>query len=259
VKKILIVLIGMPVLFWSVWIVFPKKIIQSIIETSLTDRRINVEVRDIQKGLFYDFRVGDMVVKGFGGELVSLRNIHGRINPLGLARLCLELSIDGYAGPGDISGRMDFNANGAQAAFAFKNVRINDMSLFKRAGIKGTGTVSGRFSIVGDKGHIEFVTADASFEPSLLSGIKVPLNLFQSISGSVDVRGNIIYITSISLQGKDVNARLKGNIRANTMDLTMEVMPGRTFLENPLFLNEFDRYKVSPGYYVIPLRGGLSI
>ncbi len=249
----------MPVLFWSVWIVFPEKVIQSIVENSVTDGRINVEVRDIQKGLFYNFRVGDLVVKGFGGELVSLRNIHGRINPLGLARLRLELSIDGGVGPGDISGRMDFNAGGTQAVFEFKNVRMNDMPLFKRAGIKGTGTVSGRFSLAGDKGHMEFITADASFEPSLRSGIKVPLNLFQSISGSIDVRENIMYITSIYLEGKDVNARLKGNIKANTMDLTMELMPGRTFIENPLFLNEFDRYKVSPGYYLIPVRGDLSL
>jgi hypothetical protein len=87
----------------------------------------------------------------------------------------------------------------------------------------------------------------------------VPLNLFQSISGSIDVRENVMHITSISLEGKDVNARLKGNIKANTMDLTMELMPGRSFIENPLFLNEFDRYKVSPGYYVIPVRGDLSL
>jgi hypothetical protein len=117
VKKILIVLIGMPVFFCSVWLVFPEKVIQSIVENSVTDRRINVEVRDIQKGLFYNFRVGDLVVKGFGGELVSLRNIHARINPLGLARMRLELSIDGGVGPGDISGRMDFKAGGTQAAF----------------------------------------------------------------------------------------------------------------------------------------------
>lgn len=258
-KKILIVFIVIPVLFWSAWIAFPEKTIQSIIESSVTDRRITLDVRGLQKGLFYNCRVEDLVVKGFGGELVSLKNIHARINPLGLARLRLELSIDGGIGPGDISGRTDFNASGAQAVFEFKNVRINDMSLFKRAGIKGTGTVSGRFLLAGDKGHIEFVTADASFEPSFLSGIKVPLNLFQRISGSIDVRENIMHITSISLEGKDVNARLKGNINANIMNLTMELMPGSTFLENPLFLNEFDKYKVSPGYYVIPVRGDLSL
>jgi len=42
------------------------------------------------------------------------------------------------------------------------------------------------------------------------------------------------------------------------MDLNMELMPGRSFIENPLFNMEMDRYRVSPGYYVIPVRGNLS-
>jgi type II secretion system protein N len=259
VKKILIVLIGVPFLFWSVWIAFPEKTIQSIMENSVADRRISMEVRDIQKGLFYNFRVGNLVVKGFGGELVSLKNIHGRINPLGVARLRLELSIDGGIGSGDISGHINFSTDRTQAVFDFQDVSINDMPLFKLAGIKGTGAVSGRFSLAGDKGRIEFATANASFEPALFSGVGVPLNLFHSISGSIDMGENIIYMTSVSLEGKDVNARLKGAIKDNVMDLVMELMPRKAFLENPLFLTEVDKYKVSPGYYMIPVRGYLSL
>jgi hypothetical protein len=40
--------------------------------------------------------------------------------------------------------------------------------------------------------------------------------------------------------------------------MTMEVMPGKSFLENPFFLAELERYKISPGYYRIPVRGNLS-
>ena len=85
------------------------------------------------------------------------------------------------------------------------------------------------------------------------------MNLFHSISGSIDIGENIIHITSVSLEGKDVNARLKGAIKDNIMDLIVELMPRKAFLENPLFLNEVDKYKVSPGYYVIPVRGYLSM
>jgi hypothetical protein len=35
----------------------------------------------------------------------------------------------------------------------------------------------------------------------------------------------------------------------------MEVMPQKLFLENPLFLSQVDGYRVSPGYYVIPVKG----
>jgi type II secretion system protein N len=259
VKKVLVVLVAIPVLFWAVWMVIPEKTIRSIIENSVRAERIGLEVRGVQKGLFYNFKIEDLVVKGFGGDLVALKNVHGHINPFGLARLRLELSIDGGIGSGGLSGRMNFGAEGTRGVFEYRDVDIRDMPLFKRAGIKGTGAVSGRFSLAGDKEHVEFITADASFEPALFSGIRVPLNLFHSISGAMDIKGNVIYVTSVFLEGDDVNARLKGGIKANIVDLTMELMPGRTFLKNPLFLNEVDRYKVSPGYYVIPIRANFSL
>jgi type II secretion system protein N len=259
VKKILIILIAVPVFLWSVWIAFPGKIIRSVIENSVADRRINVEVRDVQKGLFYDFRIGDVIVKGFGGELLSLRNIHGRINPAGLAKLRLELSVDGDIGQGDVSGRMHLYARRTNAAFEFKNVRISDLSLLRLAGIKGTGTVSGRFSVTGDKAHVDFITGDAGFEPAVFSGTIVPLNLFQKISGAVDINGNLVDISSIYLEGKDIHARLKGGIKADYMDMSLELMPGKTLIENPLFFRGFDKYMISPGYYVIPVRGNLVL
>jgi hypothetical protein len=39
----------------------------------------------------------------------------------------------------------------------------------------------------------------------------------------------------------------------------MELMPGISFIENPLFRSGLERYKISPGYYVIPLKGNLRI
>jgi hypothetical protein len=39
----------------------------------------------------------------------------------------------------------------------------------------------------------------------------------------------------------------------------MEVMPGKAYLENPIFLGELQKYMVSPGYYMIPIKGKFSI
>jgi type II secretion system protein N len=259
VKKILFVLIAIPVLVWAVWVVVPGRTIQSIMENSARKKRIDLEVRGVQKGLFYNFKVDELVIKGFGSGLASLRNIHVRINPLGLASLRLELSADGSVGSGGLSGRADIGAGGTRAVFEYGNVGIGDMPFLKLAGVKGTGTVSGKFSFAGDKGHVEFITDDANLQPAVFSGVSVPLNLFHSMSGAVDVRGNAIYVSSVFLEGDDVNARLKGDIKANVVDMTMELMPGRTFLQNALFLHGLDKYKVSPGYYVIPIKTSLSL
>jgi hypothetical protein len=129
--------------------------------------------------------------------------------------------------------------------------------LFKLIGIQATGTVSGRFTMLDDTGHVEFVTEDSRFGPAIFSGVSVPLSFFNSIRGSLDIKGNIINVVSIALEGKDIHARLKGSIKNAIMDLNMELMPGISFIENPLFRGELEKYKISPGYYVIPLKGNL--
>jgi hypothetical protein len=138
-----------------------------------------------------------------------------------------------------------------------KKANISDMPLLKRIGIKGTGTLSGKFTAINDTGHVEFITKDSRFEPAFFSGMKVPLNFFHSIRGSMDIKGNTIYVVSIALEGKDIYARLKGVIKDRVLDLTMDLMPGISFLENPLILYDLEKYKVSPGYYVIPVKGNL--
>jgi hypothetical protein len=60
------------------------------------------------------------------------------------------------------------------------------------------------------------------------------------------------------LEGPDILARLKGIIKDGVADLRMEVMPRKSFLENPLFLSQVDRYQVSPGYYIIPIKGPIA-
>ncbi len=111
--------------------------------------------------------------------------------------------------------------------------------------------------MIDDTGHVEFVTKDSSFEPAVFSGVKVPLNFFHNIRGSIDIKGNIINVVSVALEGKDIYARLKGVVKDAVMDLNMELMPGMSFIENPLFLAEFEKYKISPGYYVIPVKRNL--
>src|SRR4030042_190940 len=114
-----------------------------------------------------------------------------------------------------------------------------------------------RFTMLDDTGHVEFVTKDSRLEPAILSGVNVPLNFFNSVRGSVDIKGDIINVVSIALEGKDIHARLKGPIKDAVMNLDMELMPGISLIENPLFRGELGKYKVSPGYYVIPLKGNL--
>jgi type II secretion system protein N len=256
-KKILIALAAIPILFWAVWIVFPKTSIQSIMEGSINSDKLGVEVKGLKKGLFYNLTIDRLTLKSSGDEQVSLNNIYGRINPLSFIMLRLSISFDGGIGGGNFSGRTNLTKNKMQIGLDINKANIAEIPLFKLIGIQGTGTVSGRFTMLDDTGHVEFVTKDSSFEPAVFSGVNVPLNFFNSIRGSLDIKGDIINVVSIALEGKDIHARLKGSIKNAIMDLNMELMPGMSFIENPLFLAGLEQYKISPGYYVIPLKGNL--
>jgi type II secretion system protein N len=255
VKKILIILLAIPFIFWVTWLVFPKTSMQSLIDDSIRDGKIEIEVEGLEKGLFYNMSVERLVLKSSGEEQVSLDNIHARINPLPLILLRLNLYFDGGIEGGIISGHMNLARNKMRMDVNVKEADISEIPLFKIAGLQGTGTISGRFTTINGKGHVEFFTEDASFEPAIFSGITVPLNFFHSVRGSFDIKGNIINVVSVALGGKNIYARLKGTIKDGVMDLNMELMPGISFIENPLFVYGLEKYKVSPGYYLIPVKG----
>ena len=257
-KKILIAVAALPFVFWFLWMAFPATTIQSIVEDSAGDGKITIEVQRLKKGFFYTLHIDKVAIKSSGEELVSFSNIHGRINPFGLIRMRLDASITGTIGTGTISGSAVLAKNSVQAKLDCRDFDIQEMPFLKYAGIRGAGTISGRFLVADDKGRVEFVTKNAAFEPADFSGIKVPMNFFSEVTGSLSIERNAIEVVSVSLEGKDIYARLKGVIRNGTADLAMELMPSGPFLENPLFLLEAGRYRVSPGYYVVPIRGAFS-
>jgi type II secretion system protein N len=216
-------------------------------------------VRGLKKGFFYTVTIDSVVLKNSGEELVSFDNIHSRINPFGLIRMRLDASVSGTIGSGKISGSAILTKTKLQARLDYKEIDMREIPFLKRTGIRGAGTISGRFLLTDDKGHAEFATSNAAFEPADFSGVKVPMNFFDAVAGSLSIEGSVIEVISVALTGKDIYARLKGVIRNGITDLTMELMPGRSFLENPLFVMQLARYKVSPGYYVIPVRGNFSL
>ena len=258
-KKILIAFASVPVVFWFIWMAFPATSMESIIEGSAGDGKIAIEVQRLKKGFFYALSIDKVAVKSSGKEIVSFYNIHSRINPISLFRMQLDASMNGTTGSGKISGNAILAKDRVQANLDYKDVDMQEMPILKHAGIRGTGTISGRFLMADGKGRVEFVMRNAIFEPADFSGINVPMNFFKEVTGSLAIEGNVLEVVSVSLRGKDIYARLKGPIKNHVADLTMELMPSGSFLENPLFLMEVGRYQVSPGYYIIPIRGNFSL
>jgi type II secretion system protein N len=259
VKKILFVLIAIPVILWAIWFVIPVTSIQSIIEDYFTGNKFHVEIHEIKKDIFYNFNVNKLVVRSSTREIIFFSNVHGTINPLSLLILQLNISFDGIVGGGNISGNVRLAKSNMQMRLDFTKARIDEISILKRAGINGTGTLSGRFSMINNKGDIDFITEDGNFQQAEFAGVKVPLNFFHNVKGAIEIDGDVLNIISVYCEGRDIYARLKGVIKDAVMDLTMEVMPGQSFIENPFFFAELERYKISPGYYIIPVRSNFFL
>jgi len=257
VRKIIIAVIAVPVLFWTAWISFPESSIQAIIEDSVSGGPFAIEVKGLKKGLFYTVDIDTLALKSRRNEFVSFDNIYGRVNPLKLLLLKLDLSAQGHIGDGNISGHVIFAKSRIDGGFHFFGISLGDLQFLKRAGIIGTGTLDGSFTLRDFTGHLDFITKGANFEQADFSGIRVPLNLFHTVSGALDIQGKVVHIAAISLEAKDIYAKLKGTIMDAVMDMTMEFMPGKSYAENPLVLAGLEPYKISPGYYIIPVKGDL--
>ena len=238
--------------------IFPVTGIQSMIEDTVIDRNLALEVKGLKKGLWYDLSAEDIILKRFAEEIIAIHTIHGSINPLNLMLFRMNLKIHGDIGRGNVTGDMNFSGKKMQMRLDFQKAHINEIPLLKMLGIQGSGTIAGRFSMIHDTGRLEFITGDANIETARFSGINVPLNFFHGVRGSLDIRENIVHVDSVYLEGKDISARMKGVIKDAMMDLSMELMPGKSFVENPFFIVELEKYKISPGYYIIPVKGPLS-
>ncbi len=256
-KKVFIVLAVFVTVIWGIWIAFPVTAMQSIIEDSVHNQKFTLTVEGLKKSMFYRLYADRIVVKSTEAEIISLHSVHANINPLRLIALHMDLSVYGRVGEGHFSGNARFSKTMITTRLDFMQASLRDMQFLGAAGIHGTGALSGKFTLTDQRGHLEFLVNNAEIKPAVFAGVTVPLNFFNTIKGSVAIEGNTFDLASVSLEGQHVFARLSGVIKDNVMDLRMEVMPQKSFLENPLFLSQVDRYQVSPGYYVIPVKGNL--
>jgi len=254
VRNVLIVLVLIPVLIWGIWLAIPESYLQDRIEEPFNDGNFYLETEGLKKGLFYRVTIDRLTLNGYERQQVSIQDIQAPIELTALLRLHLNVSFDGKIGQGAVSGTINQTINGKKLEMTVEEAPMSDFPFLHRAGIEGSGTLSIRCTMTNRTGHVEFETHNAQFHPAVFSNITVPLNFFNRVRGALDIKENVIYIPSIALEGKDIYARMSGKIDVTFLDLSMEIMPGKSFLDNPLFINTFGKYEVSPGYYVIHIK-----
>jgi type II secretion system protein N len=256
IRLLIACLIAVAVIFglWS--IVFTDRMLIYGIEKSLTDGDLHVEVTDLKKGLFFDFKSAHMTLKKSDRALISIDDVTGRINPLKLLSGKPPLDFRGNVGGGRIDGEAGFLKR-SSANIRVDKANIEEIPFFALSGLEGNGTLSGEFRLAKGTGDIKFVVKDAHLKNGSFGGVSVPLDVFRDAKGAMSIEGPTVKIVSFSLEGEGIYARIKGNIVGKRLDVTLELMPERSFKEALIF-SALENYRVSPGYFVIPITKTLS-
>lgn len=244
--------------FWVVAV--PEDLVKGMIENSLKDERFAIRIEGYRKGLFYRFHADTMQVlrnstgkESAGKTLFLLRDVSGRISPSSLLSFQPALSFDGAVEGGTISGtvslmgktRIDVKAEG---------LTLSALPLPESLGVTGTGLFTGVFHSEGSAGEFRFTLLNAKIRGTSPVLSFIPLDRFNEVRGAGMISGGSMDIRSLSLAGKGVNARLKGKVAGTRVDLTMELMTDSSFTPDPLFQSLIERYRVSPGYYLVPVK-----
>lgn len=259
-KRLFIAAVIAAVSIFGIWsIVISEDLLASLIEDSLRGSGMGADIAGLKKGLFYNFSSARLTLKKSGNPVISVDNIAGRVNPLSLLLRRLTLRFNGEAGGGGINGSFDLLGGKGLLYVAIEGAEMEGIPFFPLIGLRGRGVISGAVTMENGAGEAKFTVKDTVLESGSFGGITLPLNMFNNARGAMTFKPGMIRVVSFSLDGRDIYARLKGDIKGSSMDLTMELMPDKAYIEkNPLFLM-LENYRVSPGYYSIPLTGKLPL
>ncbi len=257
-KRLLVAGIIAAVLVFGLWfIAVPESLLSGLITNSFQGSPVSIDVVNLQKGLFYNVRIGQIVLKKAGAALLSVDNASGRISFSSLLKLRPGITFHGDVAGGTVRGTLYLSGGGRSLDVVLKNAQIEEVPFFTRTGLGGRGIISGEYRAENNTGNLKFTVEDAAIKTASFGGVPVPLNMFRTARGAMETNGSMLRIISFAMEGKGIYARIKGDVTGRMFNLTMEIMPDASLEgQDPIF-SIIRSYEVSPGYYSIPIRSAI--
>ena len=254
-RLIVVCLVGAAFVFglWSV--VITDRILIGMAETALAGSGLRIEVTDLKKGLFFDVNAARITLAASDKRLLFIDDFTGRVNPFRMLAGLPPLRFEGTLGGGRVAGQAGF-FEGSPMTVRVDKARIEEIPFFGLSGLEGSGTLSGELRSVKGKGDVQFTVEDARLKTVSYGGVPVPLEVFHEARGALQIEGTGIKIVSFSLDGDGIYARIKGNVAGKRLNVSLELMPDSSFRDAIVF-SALGRYRLSPGYYVIPITATL--
>ena len=254
-RVIAYVVVCIPAFLILLWLfAVPTELLREKIEDSVTktgNSNMSLSIDGLRKGIFFALYADSINLKIDKQPALSITGFSCRFAPGYLSNGEVAFKVHGKTGDGDLDGIIKLPIEG--------NLKLNGVALtaipyLTRFGIDIMGHASSNIEIKGDGIKITLDIPDLNIDDS--DSVVPLLNTFRKLQGALSIKGNIITIDSVSLEGEKGFARLKGDIKNGKMDLTLELMPDREKL-NAMESMLIGKYIISPGYYAVPIRGPL--
>ncbi len=247
---------GIPVFAILVWFfAIPDNVIQDMIGDSIARAGkggLSLSMEDFSKGIFFNLHAGSVDLKIDGRPALRITGFSGSLRPRYLAGGRLAFAINGKIGTGDVNGILKLPLEGR---IVIDRAELDAIPYIAGFGLDIRGRVSSEITIRGESVHVIFEVPDLNIDDT--ASVIPLLNTFRRLQGALSVEGNRITVSSINLEGEKGYARLKGTITDGVMDMQLELMPDEDKL-NTMESMLIGKYVVSPGYYVIPIKGPVS-
>ncbi|MHB8881355.1 MAG: type II secretion system protein GspN [Thermodesulfovibrionales bacterium] len=244
----------------GIWLIaIPEETLLGLAERSFDNSSVRIEFSEFRKGFFYNFTAGSIVLKKNDTDLVRIENVSGRIALASLLSLKLPLLFSGDLAGGSIQGELQLLKRDRAVLVRLDNARTEQVPFFELLGLKGNGLLSGNLVLHARAGEVTFELREAKFSQGTFGSLTVPLEMFTSAKGAISINGRTLKVVSFALDGSGIYARVKGDITDGRLNLMLELMPDREFTDKSPIFAMLDKYKVSPGYYAVPLKNQLSL
>jgi type II secretion system protein N len=256
IRTVLYLIIGVPVFLSLAWLfVIPTNLIQERIEDAIASSgngELSLSVTGLRKGIFLNLSADNLTLVLDQKPALEISDFRMNISPRHLPDFQLAFAINGEMGGGKVHGTLKLPLDGT---IYIEQAELNDIPYLKRVGIDIYGKMSSEISVKGDSVNAVFRIPDLNIGDSAITVIPL-INSFRKMQGSLSLAGNNLKVDSVSLDGDKGYARLKGTITNGIMDLSLEMMPETRKL-NTMESMLIGKYIISPGYYVVPIKGRL--
>ena len=253
IRWALIIVLSIFILIWGGWLfVIPQDAIRNLIEQERDD--ISIKTEGFRKGIFFNLSAESALLQRHGSELIKIDEIRARIEPRYLLLFRIKIYFEGKIGEGRIAGSLLLKRKTLSADMKVTDVEASNIAYISALGIVERGNIDGDLALTDGSGEVRLSFNDVILKDKTISGVPLPLHIFNKAKASFIVRDGALNINSFALEGADIYARVRGRAEGKSLDMEIEIMPSKGFKDRFLLL-PIERYKVSEGYYLIPVKG----